>query len=133
MMTAEFQPELFNFNLALNMIETAEEKADSLQLFIFDNVGCNDKTGTKLRGRGGAYVSGHGGYEGMARQWELARVWCAALLVSCPRVTRVVIHRRSTTRASLMLLFCRSHSYIATYLILVSSKKDKYEVYIATE
>ena len=52
------------------------------------------------------------GHEAMARQWELARVWCAALLVSCPRVTRCYSQCHAELGAWRMLLFY--HTVIAT-------------------
>ena len=52
------------------------------------------------------------GHEAMARQWELARVWCAALLVSCPRVTRCYSQCHAGLHTCRMLLFC--YTVIAT-------------------
>ena len=49
------------------------------------------------------------GHEAMARQWELARVWCAALLVSCPRLTRCYSQSATPHVAYAPLLL--SHSY----------------------
>lgn len=49
------------------------------------------------------------GHEAMARQWDLARVWCAALLVSCPRVTHC--YSQSATACVAYAPLLPSHSY----------------------